>query len=229
MKNLIFTVVLFICLGAETASAQFSRPITIGAGAGAVYGLTDLKDLKVNFGWYGEGDYLLNPFLSVGLRAEKGEISGSRVQQSFKNSYYVGNINAKLRMGKFMDLPDNYSYFTLEASNFQRIVSNIYIGAGAGLMKNSITASYSAAYQNAVVELGGKMADDRSGIHFIIPLNVGVDIPFGRTLYGPKWAINVNYQHTLATNDNIDGVINQNIDHYGFMSVGVKYAFFNRN
>lgn len=227
MKKLFFTLILFGCIA--TASAQFSRPITIGAGAGAAYGLADLKNTKVNFAWYGEGDYLISPFISVGLHAQKGELSGDGSDNSYINKYYAGNVNAKLRLGQFMDLPENYSYYTLGASTIQRIISNIYLGAGAGLMKNRIATNFTPSFIDGITRSGGEIAEDRSGIHFIVPLNVGVDIPFGRTLYGPKWAINVNYQHNLTTNDNLDGIINKNKDQYGFMSIGVKYAFFNRN
>lgn len=227
MKKLFFTLMMFGCLA--TASAQFSRPISIGAGAGVSYGLTDLKNTKVHFAWYGEGDYLLSPFISVGLQAQKGELSGNNGDNSYNNSYYAGNANAKLRLGQFMDLPDNYSNYTLGASNLQRILSNVYVGAGAGLMKNRIKRNFTNDYTDAIAKLGGEIAEDRSGIHFIVPLNIGVDIPFGRTLYGPKWAINVNYQHGLTFNDNLDGVVLGKNDQFGMMSVGVKYAFFNRN
>lgn len=227
MKKLFFTLIMFGCLA--TASAQFSRPITIGAGAGVSYGLTDLKNTKTNFAWYGEGDYLLSPFISFGLQAQKGELSGDNGENSYNNSYYAGNVNAKLRLGQFMDLPENYSYYTLGASNLQRILSNIYIGAGAGLMKNRIKTDFTGTYMENILNREGEIAKDRSGIHFIVPLNIGVDIPFGRTLYGPQWAINVNYQHGLTFNDNVDGVILGKNDQYGVMTVGVKYAFFNRN
>jgi len=219
---------MFGCLA--TASAQFSRPISIGAGAGATYGLTDLGNSELAFAWYGEGDYLLSPFISVGLHAQKGEVNGHGFDNSFKNNYYAGNLNAKVRLGQFMGLPDNYSNYTLGASNLQRIITNVYIGAGAGLLKNRISRNLTTDYINYLSNNGGEVAENRSGIHFIVPLNIGVDIPFGRTLYGPKWAINVNYQHNLTFNDNLDGIINkQKSDQYGFMSIGVKYAFFNRN
>lgn len=229
MKKLLLTLSLFTCLGIGTVSAQFSRPITVGAGVGAAYGLADLGNTKLNFAWYGEGDYLISPFISVGLHAQKGEVSGNGYGSEYSNRYYAGNVNGKVRLGQFMGLPDNYSNYTLGASNLERIVSNFYIGAGAGLMKNRISRQLESGYSSGIVANGGEIAEDRSGIHFIVPLNVGVDIPFGRTLYGPQWAINVNYQHNLTTNDNIDGIIHSKNDQYGFVSVGVKYAFFNRN
>lgn len=183
MKKLFFTLIMFGCLA--TASAQFSRPISIGAGAGVSYGLADLKNTKVNFAWYGEGDYLLSPFISVGLQAQKGELSGDGYNNSYTNKYYAGNLNAKVRLGQFMGLPDNYSNYTLGASNLQRALANVYVGVGAGLMKNRILRQLENDYREAIIATGGEIAEDLSEIHFVVPLNVGVDIPFGRTLYGP--------------------------------------------
>lgn len=228
MKKLFATFIVIMSLAIGTVSAQFSRPITIGAGAGVTYGLADLKNTKVNFAWYGEGDYLLSPFISVGLHAEQGELSGENFGNQFKNRYYAGNVNGKVRLGQFMNLPDNYSYYSLTASNLQRIISNIYLGAGAGLMKNRIQNSIDYPTRTQITTGGGEISTDLSGIHFVIPINLGVDIPFGRTLYGAQWAVNVNYQHTMTFNDNLDGIVHINNDQYGLLSVGVKYAFFNR-
>ena len=43
MKKLFATFIVIMSLAIRTVSAQFSRPITIGAGAGVTYGLADLK------------------------------------------------------------------------------------------------------------------------------------------------------------------------------------------
>jgi len=227
-KILLSTFIGAFCLTTGTVSAQFSRPISVGAGAGSTFNMTDLGNVEANFAFYGEADYLITPFISVGLHGEKGTISGNGYESEFKNRYFAGNINGKVRIGQFMGHANDYSYYNLQASTFSKILSNVYVGAGAGLMKNRIKRSLSNFYQDAIVNQGGELADDLGEIHFVIPLNVGVDIPFGRTLYGPQWAINVNYQHTLTTNDNLDGVKNRNNDQYGFVSVGVKYGLFNR-
>ncbi|WP_313419615.1 hypothetical protein [Sphingobacterium multivorum] len=124
--------------------------------------------------------------------------------------------------------PNNYSYKTLTSDIFSTIFSNIYLGAGAGIIKNRISRDISSYYANAIHNKGGGVAKDRYGYHFVVPLNVGLDVPFGRTLYGPKWAINLNYQHTLTTNDNLDGIINGKNDQYGVLSLGIKYALFNK-
>ncbi|WP_343557290.1 hypothetical protein [Sphingobacterium sp.] len=216
------------CLTIGTVSAQFSRPISVGAGAGATISLTDLANVESKFAFYGEADYLITPFISVGLHGEKGTLAGNGYNSDFKNRYFAGNINGKVRVGQFLTHKDNYSYYNLQANTLSKIISNIYVGAGAGLVKNRIKNQIDPNYINAVTNQGGEFAEDLGEIHFVIPLNLGVDIPFGRTLYGPQWAINVNYQHTLTTNDNLDGIKNKSNDQYGFVSLGVKYALFNR-
>jgi len=227
-KKLICTFTGLICLGMGTASAQFSRPVSVGLGAGGTFNMTDLGNVETKFAFYGEADYLISPFISVGLHGEKGTLSGNGYNSDFENRYFAGNINGKLRLGQFLGHVDNYSYYTLGANTVSRILSNIYLGAGAGLVKNRIAQRLTTEYANGIINLGGELSDNLGEIHFVIPLNVGVDIPFGRTLYGPQWAINVNYQHTLTTNDNLDGIKNKNNDQYGFVSLGLKYALFNR-
>ncbi|WP_324758008.1 outer membrane beta-barrel protein [Sphingobacterium thalpophilum] len=227
-KKLLFTSLGALGLSIGTASAQFSRPVSVGAGAGVAYNLTDLANVKAKFAFYGEADYLINPFISVGLRGEKGTLAGHGYNSEFENRYFAGNLNGKLRVGQFLSDASNYSQYTLGANTFSRILSNIYVGAGAGLVKNRIKRQIDPMYAEAVANQGGELAEDLGEIHFVLPLNAGVDIPFGRTLYGPQWAINVNYQHTLTFNDNLDGIKNKGKDQYGFVSLGVKYALFNR-
>jgi len=217
-----------LCFALGKVSAQFSRPISVGAGAGVAYNLTDLANVKAKFAFYGEADYLINPFISVGLHGEKGTLAGHGYNSEFENRYFAANVNGKLRLGQFLSEAKNYSHFTLGASSFSRILSNIYVGTGAGFVKNRIKNQIDPIYAEAVANQGGELAADRGEIHFVLPLNAGVDIPFGRTLYGPQWAINVNYQHTLTFNDNLDGIKNKGKDQYGFVSLGVKYALFNR-
>ncbi|WP_433901948.1 hypothetical protein [Sphingobacterium puteale] len=227
-KKLLFAFVGGLLLTIGTVSAQFSRPISVGAGAGATISLTDLANVESKFAFYGEADYLITPFISVGLHGEKGTLGGHGYESEFENRYYAGNLNGKVRLGQFLGHKDNYSQYNIGASTLSKIVSNIYVGAGAGLVKNRIKHHIDPIYLDAITNQGGELADDLVEVHFVVPLNVGVDIPFGRTLYGPQWAINVNYQHTLTTNDNLDGIKNKNNDQYGFVSVGIKYALFNR-
>lgn len=228
MKKTIFSLLFLALCGTKVAQAQFTRPLSVGVGGGTTINLTDLANVEVQAAGHLEVDALLTPFISVGVHAEKGNLKGHGYDSDFKNKYLAFNANAKLRVGQFMGIADNYSYYNLQASPLQSILANIYVGAGAGFMKNNISNNISPLYQDAVIAMGGSFAEDLDGFHFVVPVNVGLDIPIGRTLYGPQWAVNLNYQHTITTNDNLDGVINRQKDHYSYISLGVKYALFQR-
>ncbi len=229
MKKIIFSLLLFAVCGFKSAQAQFSRPLSVGIGAGPTINLTDLANVEAKLAGHIDVDGLITPFISAGLHAEKGRLSGNGYASNFKNDYWAFNANAKVRAGQFMGLPDNYSYYNLQTSTFNKILANIYVGAGAGFMKNDIQNEISPDYATAVTNNSGEISEEFDKFHFVVPINLGVDVPFGRTLYGPQWAINLNYQHTITTNDNLDGVINSKKDHYGYISLGVKYALFQRN
>lgn len=227
--NILSAFVLFVLFSTQAAFAQFSRPISIGAGAGGTMSLADLGNSDIRFAGHIEVDGLITPFISVGLRGEKGMLSAWGWNSDFENRYHVINANAKVRLGQFLSLPDNYSYYSLGASTFSKILANIYVGAGVGAMKNNIDNNIHPDYRNSVGNMGGEISEDLTSYHFVVPLSIGMDIPIGRTLYGPRWAININYQQSLVPSDNIDGVINRNNDQYAYLSVGVKLALFNRN
>ncbi|GAA4146346.1 hypothetical protein GCM10022216_31150 [Sphingobacterium kyonggiense] len=228
MKKTIFSLLLLSLGSFGVAHAQFSRPVSVGIGGGTTINLTDLANVQAQYAGHVDVDGLITPFISVGVHAERGALKGHGYESDFKNKYWAFNANAKLRMGQFMGLPDNYSYYNLQASPFHKILANLYVGAGAGFMKNDIVANISSNYRTAIEGMGGHISEELDGINFVVPLNVGVDIPFGRTLYGPQWAVNVNYQHTVTTKDNLDAVVNKKDDHYGYISVGLKYALFHR-
>jgi len=230
MKKGIFSVfILFIFFSTQAVFAQFSRPISVGAGAGGTMVWADLGNTDTRFAGYVEVDGLVTPFISVGLRGEKGMLSAYGWNSDFENSYHAINANAKVRLGQFLSLPPNYSYYTLGASTWSKILANIYVGAGIGVLKNGITNQIDAGYRQAIENIGGEISEDLNSHQVAIPLSIGLDIPIGRTLYGPRWAININYQQSLLPKDNVDGVINNKMDQYSYLSLGVKLALFNRN
>lgn len=230
MKKGIFSAfMLFVFFLTQDVFAQFSRPISVGAGAGGTMVWADLGNTDTRFAGYVEAEGLITPFISVGVRGEKGMLSAWGWNSDFENRYHALQANAKVRLGQFLPLPDNYSYYTLGASTFSKILANVYVGAGLGAMKNNINNSIDASYAQSVESSGGEVTDDLNSYQLAIPFHIGVDIPIGRTLYGPRWAVNINYQQSLLPNDNVDGIINNKMDQYSYLSVGVKLALFNRN
>jgi len=228
MKKTIFSLLVLAACSFKSAQAQFTRPISVGIGGGPTINLTDLANVEAQFAGHIDVDGLITPFVSVGVHAERGALKGHGYLSEFKNDYWAFNANAKVRAGQFMNLSDNYSYYNLQASTFNKILANVYLGAGAGFMKNKIEARITPEYEAGVISQGGHISDDLTGFHFVVPVNVGIDIPIGRTLYGPQWAVNINYQHTITTKDNLDAVVNKRNDQYSYISLGLKYALFHR-
>ena len=225
-KCLLPLLTLAFFLTMHSTFAQFSRPLSIGVGAGGTYSLADLGNGDINFAGHVDVDYLITSFISAGIHGEKGKLSAWGYESDYKNNYFVVNGNAKLRIGQFFSLPNNYSQYTLGTDIFHKILANIYLGAGVGFMKNNINQHISNNYGQSVIDNGGELSRELTSLQLVVPLNIGVDIPMGRTLYGPSWAINLNYQQTLAPNDNIDGIINNANDQYSYFSLGVKLALF---
>ncbi|PRD45470.1 hypothetical protein [Sphingobacterium haloxyli] len=230
MKKGIFSAfILFVFFSTQDVLGQFSRPISVGAGAGGTMVWADLGNTDTRFAGYVEAEGLITPFISIGVKGEKGTLSAYGWNSDFENRYHAINANAKVRLGQFLSLPANYSYYTLGASTFSKILANIYVGAGIGVLKNNIDHRIDASYRTSIENNGGEISEDLNSHQLAIPLNIGLDIPIGRTLYGPRWAININYQQSLLPKDNVDGVINSKMDQYSYLSVGVKLALFNRN
>src|SRR5690606_4598757 len=169
----------------QTTFAQLSSPISVGAGAGGTMDWAEVGNTATRLASYIEAEGLITTFFSVGVRGEKGMLSAYGWNSDFENSYLGLHANAKVRLGQFLSLPENYSYYTLGAGTFSKILANIYVGAGVGALKNNINLRIDPTYQGSIESAGGEISDDLNGYQLAIPLHIGLDIPIGRTLYGP--------------------------------------------
>lgn len=226
MKNTLSTLILvLISFGSY---AQFSKPFSIGIGAGGNMLHGDLAKKPINLSGHVDLDILMNPFISIGVHGEAGKLEAHDDHgRDASNQYTAVNGNIKVRLGQFMSQIKDYNYYSLGSQNWTRYLANVYFGAGAGFIFNDVDAI--RKYED------GKIVEAFDGPskrgELIVPINIGIDIPFGRSIYGPTWAINVNYQHNISLDDGIDGYANalsSSNDHYSYFSIGVKAALFNR-
>lgn len=217
---------LFVFLESK---AQFAKPISIGFGGGGTILHADLRNKPVSYAGHLDLDALINPYISVGVNGQAGKLLGDDFYgRSAENKYIAVNGNIKVRMGQFLNQSDNYSYYMLSNTSFLSYLSNIYVGAGVGFISNDVDAKRR-------FNTGGEVVANYDGIdkstELVVPFNVGIDFPIGQSLYGPTWAINLNYQHGFSTGDNVDGYsteFSKSNDHYSYFSLGVKIALFNR-
>lgn len=223
--SLITTGLIFISV---SAFAQFSKPVSVGIGAGGNMLYGDLSEKPINISGHIDFDLLMRPFISVGLNAQKGTLSSSGTDgRSVKNKYTAVNANIKVRLGQFMPQVKNYSYYQMSDKSLASYLANIYLGAGAGFIFNNADAK--RVYVDGKLVEAYKGPDKRT--EMIVPLNLGIDIPFGRSLYGPTGAINFNYQHAISFEDGIDGYDNdlsKHVDQYSYFSIAIKIALFNK-
>lgn len=222
---LLVVILIFISQG---AFAQFSKPVSIGIGVGGTKLHTDLSENPMYPSGHLDLDMLVRPFVSVGLNAQKGTLAGSDSDgRDVKNNYSAINANIKVRLGQFMRQANNYSYYMMSAKTLTSYLANVYVGAGAGFIFNDVDAK--RVYKDGSLLEAFEGPDKRT--EMIVPLNVGIDIPLGRSLYGPTWAININYQYAISLDNGLDGYANEvskSSDQYSYFSVGVKVALFNK-
>lgn len=219
---------IFLLLISFGSYAQFSKVFSIGAGVGGNMLHGDLAKKPISYSGHIDLDILMSSFVSVGLNAQKGKLVAHDTDgRDASNQYTAVNGNIKIRLGQFMPKAKHYSYYIMSNTSWTRYLANVYFGAGAGFIFNDVDAV--RVPKNGQTAEAFKVHDKRSEL--IVPVNVGIDIPFGRTLYGPTWAINVNYQHAISLDGGIDGYtndLNKSLDQYSYFSIGVKAAFSKR-
>lgn len=219
-KNLLFFCLLgFLFSKASLAQFNGRMDAEVGSGGTLLYG--DLKNKTLAFGTHIGIDYLFNPFISAGVQGLMGKLQGSDAYGREAHSKFAGaNANIKLRFGQFMTARKNYSFYMLSHPTVWSYLANFYLGAGVGFMYADITAHRGSTTNNF-----DEFAGEDFVYEMIIPLNVGIDIPFAYSFKGPLWAVNINYQLGLSSGDNLDGYTNGYSGHHDrmvYLSLGIK-------
>jgi len=225
-KNYLFFCLLGL-LFSKVSLAQFNGQMSVEVGSGGTLLYGDLKNRTLAFGTHIGLDYLFNPFISAGIQGLMGKLQGNDVYGREAHSKFAGaNANIKLRLGQFMAARKNYSFYMLSYHTVWSYLANFYLGAGIGFMYADITAQRGPASSDFHNEFAGK----NFVYEMIIPLNVGIDIPFAYSFKGPLWAVNINYQLSLSSGDNLDGYTNDYSgyrDRMVYLSLGIKRSIGN--
>ena len=212
------SLILFTLIGI-TANAQTNfYKFTIGAGAGSTVAFADLKDNTFAFAGYGTIDYLITPYVAIGLEGQKGELAGGNItfddnNRQFINSYLAGTANVKVALGEFLN-----SYHLRNDVLYH--LRGLYAGVGFGYIKNKIS---NVRYYGDNFYPG---AD--SSIEGLVPFNLGINFYFPNQWGHTRLALNLNLQHTIAIGEGLDGYGSLSAkynDMYTFASVGLKYHF----
>lgn len=196
--------------------------VELGAGATQLHGEMMRKPLK--FGYHIGVDYIAVPFLTVGLQGIMGKLTANDpTGRMAENNYLGANINAKARLGLLLGRDrENFELNYIREHLFKSVIRNIYIGSGIGFLRNEVDANRGTPNDMHLV------GEDKSSAAYV-PLNVGVDIPFGSSISGPTWAVNANAQLGFYFGDEMDGYANaysKHDDRFFYFSLGIKKSFF---
>ena len=217
MKKIIlilFTLFINFTLLAQSNFYKFS----IGGGAGATLAFADLDNKTLAFAGYGTIDYLITPYVSIGLEFQKGELAGGDItfdknNRQFINSYIAGTGNIKFGLGEMLNSYQLNNQFLYQ-------LRGLYAGIGFGYIKNKIS---NVRYYGDNFYPG---AD--TSVEGLVPLNLGINFYFPDQWGHTRFAINLNLQHTIAVGEGLDGYGSSSAQHndmYTYASAGVKYHF----
>ncbi|MFC6099812.1 hypothetical protein [Olivibacter domesticus] len=215
---------IFFC---HNCFSQFNNPISMELGGGGTVLYGDLQNKTLAFGTHIGLDYLFNPFISAGVQGLMGKLQGNDAYGREAHSKFAGaNVNIKLRLGQFMAAKNNYSFYMLSHRSVLSYLANFYLGAGIGFIYADVTANRGLNANDFHEGFAGK----DFAYEMIIPLNIGIDIPFAYSFRGPMWAVNINYQLGLSSGDNLDGYTNGYSGHRDrmvYLSLGIKRSIGN--
>jgi len=202
------TFLIAACISVAVASSaqvryESSDPFNtysfgVGVGYSTIYGALKQSDpepvlllhLAKHFG----------SFFTVDAELQHGTIKSTEPANhwttglSETNQYNALNVNGRVTMGKFMGAPTN---------TFSRLLSNLYVGAGFGIVNNDITNITDKFKTTDTKTINSDIVT--SGMTVVVPVNIGLNI-YTKKLFGFGGSqFNINYQQNYAFNDDING------------------------
>ncbi len=207
MKKLI----LFISLIIITANlqAQTEHSLTIGAGGGATTTYAGAAVIKTTASFYGNIAYYPTEHFDVLLELQIGTLAGGRPPSkhlNFNNQYQAGFVEAQEHLGGLFQDADNF---------FGDFLSNVYVGAGFGLINNNVTQiNYSIDHFHNVTP--------------VIPVKVGYLWAIKDKQNDEIIKVNFSYGANPTIGRGIDGYFGsmpQKEKFYVFYAIGLEYTF----
>lgn len=219
--TLISALSLLLCLNTFGQSNYYR--LSVGAGYGLTQSFTDIKSHNFERAAYGTIDYFFTPFLSMGTEIQAGKIRALKApedptRRQFVNSYKAAMISGKVYLGTFINYDQN---------TFLNSIKWLYVGAGAGIVRNNIT-KITRNRNNG----DGKFPGRNSSYEMMLPVNLGINFYFPDQSGNPRFGINLNLQSNTTLGEGLDGYDNSSEtfkagfpDIYNYYSIGIRYHF----
>ncbi len=217
------TTILFLISTIPVFSQSNFYKIGIGGGGGITQSFTDVQKHSFGTAGYGILDYFFTPFISFGLEGQMGQINGGDINtdpanRQFINDYKAISFNSKICLGTIINYENN---------PVGDVLKGLYIGAGIGVVQNSMSAIVRYIPGTTIRYPGQDKSKD-----ILVPLNLGLNVYLPDHLGEYRYVLNVNFQSNLTFGEGLDGYNdsstrfrNNSPDIYSFISVGLRYNF----
>ncbi|MGY3052662.1 hypothetical protein ACVWYG_000858 [Pedobacter sp. UYEF25] len=225
--NMFALVVILLCV-IEGAFAQIKElKYTAGVNIGPNYAYTDVKKGEWGHTFAFNADYYPFSYFTVGLEAQTGIIQGGNIRtdlynRQFANRYASLTVDSKVMVGRL---------FNVERSEFLYAIRSLYVGIGAGVIKNHMidVVRYRPSFSD---DPGyGPFPGKDNSYNAVFPFNLGINFYIAESGFVSNFVINVNAQSNLTIGEGLDGYndpatkfLNKSPDIYNVYSVGVKYV-----
>ncbi len=136
---------------------------------------------------------------------------------NYANSYQMVTVHADVQAGEI---------FNLEDDSWMRYLKEIYVGAGVGMIFNSITNNHNRLNPDSTYYIGGL---DKSQ-NVVIPLRAGYQYKFYNAYDEPSVVLDLGYQYNMVLGYGLDGfadpnVITQRLPTFKGFSFSLKFNF----
>ena len=208
----IYTLIWVLALPFQLFAQRNFHRFSIGAGAGLTHSMGDVKGSQARKLLSGTADYYLTPFLHGGVEVQIGNMSGLEASNNryFNNSFKAVIVNAKIHLGQFMNDNDYHS------GAVEKLSKGLFIGTGAGIIKNNQTEIYRQAGNQLTNGL-----NNNKDVFF--PFSAGLD----NSGFHNRIIAGIRYQYNYALGDQVDGYSRSGSrnDVFSNVTLNLKYRF----
>lgn len=222
-------IILFmLCLNPIHSIAQLmekkvsSPEWALSLNAGVAMPFTDVKEKSVAPVFGIGAAYFVTPYFHLNLDLQKGwlkggdDINNTSGLMGTKNSYYSVSL-----MGRF--LPFGLRKDADNENARMNPLTGLYGGIGLGIVGNSVQS-------NAIVSSDFGSIGDYSGVAFMMPIEVGINVPVALLAKNRRLMVNANVRTNLCFSDKIDGYVpvvdgNKKNDAFDTFTLGLVYNF----
>jgi len=220
LKTVLITSLTILFCFKAAAQSNYNK-LSIGAGGGLTQSFTDIGSNDFAPAAYGNVEYFMTPFLSLGSELQVGKIKAGNPDtdphgRAFVNSYKALKFGGKVYLGAVTDF---------ERSTFLNAVKWAYLGLQGGIVSNTMTS-----IERVQKRTGYRFPGKNASKDLDLALDLGISFYFPDREGKPRFAINANYQTNVTIGEGLDGYDdspikfkNGNPDMYNYYSIGLKY------